>query len=306
MGYPLILPELAWGSQPGNLRGLDPAGSLALWTPAAVGPAIWLDGAEGGSVLTASGKVYQWSDKSGNGRHFTQSTEARRPVPVTGGLGGMSTIGIYNTAQPIWLENSNFAYAGTTMAWFSVNTNNTGANAYSLYGRLWSHASATEQDYNNLNGILVTYGVTTGVAIYRNSIAVCTTPAVNNRWCLISAERNGASARISMDAGAFATGATSSNAQNIARSRIGNDFTVIDSGLYGQIAEQLLFTKILPQPDIERVEGYLAHKWGLASLLPLSHPYKYLPPFANPQTGMPVFPRTFSPAWAVNVNRLIQ
>jgi hypothetical protein len=26
--------------------------------------------------------------------------------------------------------------------------------------------------------------------------------------------------------------------------------------------------------DIEEVEGYLAHKWGLASLLPANHTYK--------------------------------
>ena len=26
--------------------------------------------------------------------------------------------------------------------------------------------------------------------------------------------------------------------------------------------------------DVEKAEGYLAHKWGLTSSLPVSHPYK--------------------------------
>ena len=26
--------------------------------------------------------------------------------------------------------------------------------------------------------------------------------------------------------------------------------------------------------DVEKAEGYLAHKWGLESNLPVSHPYK--------------------------------
>jgi hypothetical protein len=37
--------------------------------------------------------------------------------------------------------------------------------------------------------------------------------------------------------------------------------------------------------DVEKVEGYLAHKWGLADNLPSSHPYKTETPYVYPQTG---------------------
>jgi len=30
--------------------------------------------------------------------------------------------------------------------------------------------------------------------------------------------------------------------------------------------------------DVEKAEGYIAHKWGLASSLPSSHPYKSVAP----------------------------
>ena len=39
--------------------------------------------------------------------------------------------------------------------------------------------------------------------------------------------------------------------------------------------------EVLIQPslaDVERIEGYLAHEWGLTAVLPSGHPYKSSPP----------------------------
>lgn len=46
-----------------------------------------------------------------------------------------------------------------------------------------------------------------------------------------------------------------------------------------QIKELIIYNSTLSSDDIEKVEGYLAHKWEYASLLPLAHPYKDNPPF---------------------------
>jgi len=40
------------------------------------------------------------------------------------------------------------------------------------------------------------------------------------------------------------------------------------------IGELLFFNYELTQADREKLEGYLAHKWGLTANLPSSHPYK--------------------------------
>lgn len=50
-----------------------------------------------------------------------------------------------------------------------------------------------------------------------------------------------------------------------------------------KLAEVLLFDDILTtgsNGNVERVEGYLAHRYGLQSNLPVSHPYKTDPPMA--------------------------
>lgn len=46
----------------------------------------------------------------------------------------------------------------------------------------------------------------------------------------------------------------------------------------GDIAEVLYFNVALDQSDRQKVEGYLAWKWGLEGDLPAGHPYKAAPP----------------------------
>jgi hypothetical protein len=74
---------------------------MALWTPAEITTALWLDAADsstlfdattGGSLVTADGAVARWEDKSGNGRHATQSTIGFRPLRKSAILGGKDVL----------------------------------------------------------------------------------------------------------------------------------------------------------------------------------------------------------------------
>jgi hypothetical protein len=65
-------------------RGVSPVDEARLqgrlWTPALAGPALWLDTFDLAAIVGVSGAVSQLTDKSGNGRHFTQSVAANRPT----------------------------------------------------------------------------------------------------------------------------------------------------------------------------------------------------------------------------------
>lgn len=62
--------------------------------------------------------------------------------------------------------------------------------------------------------------------------------------------------------------------------RIGNRGT--DNQAWpGLIAEILMYSGNLSLFDRQRVEGYLANKWGLRANLPASHPYKNVAPTSN-------------------------
>lgn len=47
--------------------------------------------------------------------------------------------------------------------------------------------------------------------------------------------------------------------------------------------EIMAFSTALPVEDRQKVEGYLAHKWGMAGVLPLDHPYKGYAPGGAPE-----------------------
>lgn len=65
--------------------------------------------------------------------------------------------------------------------------------------------------------------------------------------------------------------------------RIGN---VVGQGFIGgRIAEMVLLTGTVSPADRETMEGYLAHKWGLTTNLPLAHPYKSTPPGGSSATA---------------------
>ena len=48
--------------------------------------------------------------------------------------------------------------------------------------------------------------------------------------------------------------------------------------LNGDIAEILVYDTALSDDERQKVEGYIAWKWGLVSGLPGGHPYKTFPP----------------------------
>ena len=50
----------------------------------------------------------------------------------------------------------------------------------------------------------------------------------------------------------------------------------------GEFFEVLLLDSAMATNERQKIEGYLAHKWGLTSSLPNSHPHKILPSVISP------------------------
>ncbi len=47
------------------------------------------------------------------------------------------------------------------------------------------------------------------------------------------------------------------------------------------LGESLIYAEALSDADVAKIEGYLAHKWGVTDSLPASHPYKSTPPVVD-------------------------
>jgi hypothetical protein len=250
------------------------------WTYAQLSPAVWLDARYSETVQLVGAGVAQWSDLSGNNRHYTQTLVSNRPTYETAVQNGFSAIRIINGpgSQPTrqYLDSA-FAFGGNQISCFSVHLNSRSSPAASV-GRLFSFAAQGEQDFSNDNGLALLYGVTTGIALYRNNRTIATTAAIDNQWCLVSSERNGTVGRVSLNGGPFVAGTTASANQNIARSRIGNDFSATNSGMNGWAVLKLIFFGALSNEDWYRVQGRAAHDLGFTALLPNDHPYKLTEP----------------------------
>jgi len=258
---------------------------IAYWTPANIATALWFDASDSATLTydPSTQEISQWRDKSGNGHNFAQGNSARQPVYSISIQNGLNAVFFRNLAQsPSFLENTSFQYTGTALHMFSVHKSlrPSGSPGWvTNYGRLFSFSDTVNQDYLTTAGILISYKYPgTELWLYRQGSPIATTAPVPNEWTLVDAQRNGTTGTIALNGNPPITGTTASDSQNILRSRFGNDFAAIDSGLDGYIAEQIVLTTIPTSDIIAKLQGYLAHKWGIQASLPNSHPYKLGPP----------------------------
>ena len=60
----------------------------------------------------------------------------------------------------------------------------------------------------------------------------------------------------------------------LSASNFSKDRTFMDRVWKGDLGELLIYNTELNVSNFEKIEGYLAHKWGLTANLPANHPYK--------------------------------
>jgi hypothetical protein len=86
-----------------------------VFTPLDLSPALWLDAADTSTITASGSSVSQWNDKSGNARHFIQSTAASQPTTGTATLNGRNVL----------VFASDFMRADTTAATWTFLHNGT-------------------------------------------------------------------------------------------------------------------------------------------------------------------------------------
>ena len=263
-----------------------------LWSPANITTALWLDAADANTVTTVSGAVSQWNDKSGNGRNASQPTSSRRPTYSTAFLnskavvsfdGGDDILGFSDTTLAsnvsaisyFFVAVSNNPSSSDYRAFIDVNNNNSASDRASVYFR----SSTIEAGGRRLDGDSYQFhqaGTVTTSACIGSVVFDYQTTSLGIAF-------NGSA--ISYRAGSFQTAGTTSNT-NSSFISIGasNDFNVdaftgLSNGAHNcRIAEIIAVQSAVSISIKEKLEGYLAHKWGLEANLPSNHPYKTVGP----------------------------
>lgn len=252
---------------------------VVLWGPEYTDPAVWLDASDSDTIsLGDLNWVQTWQDKSGGLEHAVQDTQGARPEVVSGDLNSLDVIKFAGFNEFMISPVQADGWGGMTI--FHVVARSTG-----------SSYAAMNVGYSNSNGILMYNGYNgTDVASRAGattSIAAASSGTAENveDWQIsggthdlsnVTAYHNGVAGT------AVAQSTTSINAENDAG--IGCMFAS-GASIYDQkTAEILIFDYALDSDERETVEGYLAHKWGLESLLAAGHTYKSDPPYYTAPT----------------------
>lgn len=250
------------------------------WTPAQISTSLWLDAADsstlfdavsGGSLVAANGGIARWQDKSGNARHFTQSTSGSRPARKTAIQNSLDVARFDGTAD--YLE-STFAAFGSDYAVVAVASGVVAMTSFTIL------SSRSKTASNPLNPQLA---VSNGVNFMSarsdaGSISFGQISGVQgNTWCLIGGDRvtNSVHAYLDGVAGSQTTatvGTTTTTVTTVGSLYPGTSTPgVFWSGDIGEIVVCGSANRVI-------VEGYMAHRWGTTSRLDALHPYKSAAP----------------------------
>jgi hypothetical protein len=263
------------------------SGTPAAWTPAALGTnlALWLD-ADDASTITLNGSdVAQWNDKSGNDYHVVQGTASLQPRYEAAGMNGKPALNN---------EDGGFLLRGTTPMFRNVD----GATIVAVYRATFPLAGGAAA-----NGMLVAVngGAITGATrlsltttgarhsfggrrLDADGYTVVTSPtsltADPTIW-MGNADFANAQANTWLNGTADIAGAAFQAAGNTSDT---NSFGIglfnrfsggLDTYDNTHVSEVLFIDATLSTDDRQKLEGYLAHKWGLTYALPNDHPYKW-------------------------------
>ncbi|MFT7641677.1 MAG: hypothetical protein ACI9G1_003428 [Pirellulaceae bacterium] len=250
---------------PATLQPAATVGAIPSRNGATSGLAVWLDAADTSTIVHSDGQVRQWQDKSGNRNHLSQTKEALQPVYSKSGLNGQPSLSFERDV--LVSQGSRLAYDQHLILVVAkarqtssdiLGSGGTGAgdillmNHQNKYrGHFWSGGSLTVMDSKKP-------AATTAIVYCQHSDGKT-----------LQIRRNG-----SLDVNAPLTKTPAGTLRQLivgSRHSAGGSFI-------GEVAEVIVFLGVVSADELQRAEGYLAHKWGIAKELPSDHPCKSAPP----------------------------
>ena len=251
------LTELALAGEKITNGTLNAATVTTLSNDTIAGLKLWLDASD----LTSAGST--WLDKSGNANHATKNGS---PAIATNAQNGLSVMR-YSGVDSDYHEWTDLTDIRTIFWVIKANPNNSGF----LLG------DDDQYHFHNSGGTpssITFWAPYASPDILNGDLAINGTRGINGQ----TTPFNYLLAPISI--------VSLKTTGNIEASRFSKDRNIPGRNWNGDLGELLIFNDGLSNSDIEKIEGYLAHKWSIS--LPSGHTY---------QSTAPLFPGT--QGWAV-------
>ena len=241
------------------------------WTPTDLPSlAVWYDADTAGDFTLSGSDIVQWNDKSGNARHLSTLTGTlTRQTNIQNGraiVRGAGNAAIAYTAGSAWLTGATFLIGIATKA-------TTGGPNYE---RLVSGGDHSTADNSGTGAnLLISKQINPEMAVYGSPVSAISM----DTWFTVIGYSAATLTGITINGSTPATGSYT-HSLNVRTLRLLGD--VDSSGnstteWVGDVGECVVATAYT-STDREKLEGYIAHRWNLQSLLPGGHPYKTSPP----------------------------
>ena len=248
--------------------------SGTLWTPSLLTTLAWFD-ADDASTLTVSGSsISQWNDKSGNGYNATQTTGSAQPQLASSSFGSLPAVNFATASQFLYVPSIPQVSGQTVFAVLDTTSLGTG------YVLLMERNAASASNMAIYLGGTSTYGAADYTPwIYWNAAGYGVLTA-NRKKSLLSfnySTSGGAATVNNTQDGALTPITSTGSASALTTWRSINGAAGVQSSTF-KIAEVIVLNSI-SSTDKQKMEGYLAWKWGINGNLPAGHPYKSAPPY---------------------------
>ena len=236
------------------------------WTPADIVTSAWYDATDESTITESGGAVSQWADKSGNDNHVTQGTGVNQPT-YTNNIVTFDGDDFMFNSSPTGLPS------GTDSGAIYIVTeldSNTGA-----WGNIVSYGNGNIGEARTL--LRIDGSAEFGVDTYAGGLYTGYDFVVGETN-ILGGVYDSATQYGFVNGSATPTPSASNAFNTVVNSlylsgRVENG----DENQAQQMREVLIVSDTTDETR-QKIEGYLAHKWGLTANLPVDHPYKTNPP----------------------------
>jgi hypothetical protein len=234
------------------------SGLTAWWD--ASDSATLFNASSGGSNSTADQEVGRIEDKSGNGRHFTQSTSGNRPIRKTSQQSGRDVLRFNGTSSRMVtaVTFSDFFSATASTAFVVAKAQSVSTNSNFVF----ENASVLSEGQQAHGFVTLRSNDTAASFGYVDAYASASLSYVPGSWKVFTTTHDGTNLSFAINGGApsqtpLGTRTFTSNFLRLGAN--GNMNVFFD----GDVGEVIAFNVALSSSDQSAVEQYLIDKWGL-------------------------------------------
>jgi hypothetical protein len=267
-----------------TLRDAERFKRAGTWPTAFVNPTsitglqLWLDASDagtlfnataGGSLVAADGAVARWEDKSGNGRHASQSTAGNRPVRKTAIQGGLDVLRFDGTND--YISTASFSKSAGITVFCVVKADSWNVSVYRCYfnhgysiaapssGVLGCLAGSTLREWLQNDYLFLGNGADEDVAPRAAGPA-----SSGSNFRLIAFNLSASVSRGYVNGITATTRVETTAAVNTSAAAVGVGASTSTTEFWlGEVAEIVYYDSVLSDAHRGFVTSYLLQKWGI-------------------------------------------